>query len=284
MLLALKIKAAIVAAAVAASPVAVFVVTPNEESAPRTAITAPEMVEVPPGSFRYWQAGAFTRDGKPADAPPRMISVRRPIKAMRHQVSEAEYQRCVAERACPARARASDHSDLPAVMVSGRDADAYASWLSRRLGQRYRLPTDEEWTYVAGSRAPDEAPLARDARDPAKAWIARYEREVRLDPPTRNCGRPAVSAPTNTDYSISRAMCGNGQQAATAASRSMAPGPAQKIAACVSWKAGIAPTSPISSATPVPAVARPARRHAISASGWCESRSPRRGCPHGWLN
>lgn len=182
MLLALKIKAAIVAAAVAASPVAVFVATPSQESVRRAALAAPDMVEVPPGSFRYWEAGAFTRDGKPAAAPPRTVALRRPIAAMRYQVSEAEYGRCVAERACPPRAGAADRSDLPAVMVSGRDADTYAAWLSRRLGQRYRLPTDEEWTYFAGRRAPDEAPPARDARDPAKAWIARYEREARLDP------------------------------------------------------------------------------------------------------
>jgi len=39
--------------------------------------------------------------------------------------------------------------DHPVVCVSWQDAKAYADWLSRQTGERYRLPTQQEWLHVA---------------------------------------------------------------------------------------------------------------------------------------
>jgi formylglycine-generating enzyme required for sulfatase activity len=41
--------------------------------------------------------------------------------------------------------------DHPVVCVSFEDATAYAAWLSQKTGQRYRLPTDPEWHYLAAA-------------------------------------------------------------------------------------------------------------------------------------
>ena len=39
--------------------------------------------------------------------------------------------------------------EQPIVGVSWDDANAYATWLSKTSGQRYRLPSEEEWEYAA---------------------------------------------------------------------------------------------------------------------------------------
>jgi formylglycine-generating enzyme required for sulfatase activity len=144
-------------------------------------VEAPALVQLKPGSFQYWATGEFSRDGKPADSPQIAVQVMKPFAIMARQVSVAEYRRCVDDKACPAVPDEVGAEDRPAVMVSWRDAQAYAAWLSRKLGGHYRLPTDEEWTYAAASRAPDEGPLDRGADDPG-ARIRRYEREARLQP------------------------------------------------------------------------------------------------------
>lgn len=138
-------------------------------------IEPPALVQLKPGSFQYWEAGEFTRDGKLTDAPHLSVRISAPLSIMTHQISVDEYRRCEAEKACPTLIGEQTHADVPAVMVSWHDAHAYAAWLSKKTGANYRLPTDEEWTYAAGHRAPDEAPLG--AADAIARWVAQYDRE-----------------------------------------------------------------------------------------------------------
>jgi formylglycine-generating enzyme required for sulfatase activity len=136
------------------------------------------MVELASGSVAYRVAGDFTRAGKSSEAPLLRLSFARPLAIMAHQVSAADYQACVDDGAC----RTLDRDvvvaiDRPAVQVSWHDAAAYAAWLSRRTGAHYRLPTDEEWAFAAGTKFKDDG-LPADDNDPSRRWITRYERET----------------------------------------------------------------------------------------------------------
>jgi formylglycine-generating enzyme required for sulfatase activity len=170
----------LVAAAGFAGPLAITAALPGGNRDLAIVKDQPALIELVPGSVRYRVAGDFTRAGKPAEAPLVTAQIAQPLAIMKQQVTAAEYQRCVVEGAC--RALPSDDAqgaDRPAVTVSWRDADAYAAWLSRKTGEAYRLPTDEEWAYAAGSRYQDDN-LPVDGNDPSRRWLARYERESNL--------------------------------------------------------------------------------------------------------
>ena len=139
----------------------------------------PDLVELRAGTFRHRAAGEFSRDGTPVTAPLVTAAIKRTLAVMRHQVTAADFQRCVAAKACPVVDRDGAVPNLPIVNVSWRDAHAYASWLSRETGEHFRLPTDEEWAYAAGSWFQDDAlPEALDVGDPGQRALAIYEREA----------------------------------------------------------------------------------------------------------
>jgi len=51
--------------------------------------------------------------------------------------------------------------DHPVVCVSWNDAVAYAAWLSKRTGQDYRLPDDDEWLRAASGGGSGSTPCAQ---------------------------------------------------------------------------------------------------------------------------
>lgn len=174
----LNIKMMVLAAAGFAGPFAMTASLPDANPDIAKLGDEPALIELTPGSVRYRMAGDYTSDGRPAEAPLVSVRIAQPIAIMKQQVTAADYRRCVADGGCRAIPSAERNSgDRPAVMVSWRDADAYAAWLSRRTGESYRLPTDEEWAYAAGSRYQDDG-LPVDASDPSRRWLARYEREA----------------------------------------------------------------------------------------------------------
>lgn len=156
------------------------VLVPHNAAGAADAVAPPALVALKPGALQYWATGEFTHDGKPVDAPHVTVQIATPVAIMTHQVRVGDYSRCVADRACAPLADGQTRNDLPVVMVSFNDAQAYAAWLTKKTGAHYRLPTDEEWTYAAGSRAPNEAPLGK--ADAVARWVAQYTRESQTAP------------------------------------------------------------------------------------------------------
>jgi formylglycine-generating enzyme required for sulfatase activity len=162
-------------------------------------MSASDLVELrPSGAFRYRANGAFTRDGKAVTAPAVTLVLRRPLAFMRRQVTVAEYRLCFEAHACPTPDRDVPAPDRPLVKVSWLDAQAYASWLSRETGEHFRLPTDEEWAYAAGSRFRDDAlPDQLDSSDPGRRALALYDRDATREQITDKKPQPIGSFGAN---------------------------------------------------------------------------------------
>lgn len=191
MLIAFKLKLALACATGLAGPLALAPLV-MENGAPDVGLRdAQVVVELHHGPVSYRVNGDFTHAGKQASAPLVQVNLRRSLAIMRHEVSSADYQRCVDEGSC----RPLDRGvvvavDRPAVQISWHDANGYAHWLSRKTAETWRLPTDEEWAFAAGSKFKDDG-VAIDDNDPSKRWIARYEREAdraSSEPGTRTFG------------------------------------------------------------------------------------------------
>ena len=111
----------------------------------------PEMVVIPPGSFRM---GCLSDDDSCNDdeRPVRAVRIPRPFALSKHEVTFAAWDACVAAGGCAGH-RPEDggwgRGSRPVINVSWRDAQAYASWLSEETGEPYRLPSESEWEYAA---------------------------------------------------------------------------------------------------------------------------------------
>jgi formylglycine-generating enzyme required for sulfatase activity len=184
-----------VAALVAPIVVSVFAIG----HVPRASrVPLPDLAELPPGSLRYRASGEFTRDGKPVAAPIVTADINRTLAVMKHQVTAADYRRCVEAKACPAVDRDAAAPDRPAVKVSWRDAQAYASWLSRETGIHFRLPTDEEWAYAAAGRFKDEVlPEGFESSDPGQRALAIYDRGASREEVVDKAPKPIGSFGSN---------------------------------------------------------------------------------------
>jgi formylglycine-generating enzyme required for sulfatase activity len=111
----------------------------------------PEMVVVPAGRFMM---------GSPADEPEResnedpqrRVTIAKPFAVGKYAVTFAEWDACVANGGCGGYRPADEgwgRGDHPVINVNWDDAKAYVTWLSRKTGKSYRLPSEVEWEYVA---------------------------------------------------------------------------------------------------------------------------------------
>ncbi len=106
----------------------------------------PEMVMIPAGEFKMGSKG-FTASQD--ELPQHGVSV--PALAMsRYEITIAEYEQfATATNRKQPDLGGLNKANSPMILVSWDDANAYARWLSKETGKKYRLPTEAQWEYAA---------------------------------------------------------------------------------------------------------------------------------------
>lgn len=166
-------KTLVALAAIAGSVAVAAIVTGTRPPAP---VPGPQTVRIAPARIEVRPIGSFQRDGRTV-TPPLQVRAVGGFEIMRYQVSGADYAACVADGAC--RASRPVDGDMPQTHVSWRDATDYAGWLTVRTGRTWRLPSAAEWQLAAAERFGD-ASVETDGSDPARRWVAQYERGAGL--------------------------------------------------------------------------------------------------------
>lgn len=130
----------------------------------------PTLVVVPASPPRFEIGSPANEQGRLPSEELHAVSVKS-FAIGRFAVRTSEYMACVVAKGCPSPEwlePGNDNNiqtgtgvtyksmgayitgdDQPIVGISWDDANAYAAWLSKKTGHRYRLPSEAEWEYAA---------------------------------------------------------------------------------------------------------------------------------------
>ena len=117
------------------------------ELARRTPIE-PEMVEIPGGTFTM---GSADEDDEAYgfERPAHSVTIRS-FRMAKHEVTFEEYDKFAYDTGRrPPSDTGFGAGRRPVINVSWDDAKYYGTWLSKRTGKKYRLPSEAEWEYAA---------------------------------------------------------------------------------------------------------------------------------------
>jgi formylglycine-generating enzyme required for sulfatase activity len=114
------------------------------------------LVVVPAGAFEMGSTSEY-------EDPVHRVTIAKPFAMGRREVTFSEWDSCAASRACkPIHDRGWGRGDRPVLGVAWSDTKEFLDWLSKKTGQRYRLPSEAEWEYAARAGTTTEYWWGRD--------------------------------------------------------------------------------------------------------------------------
>lgn len=107
----------------------------------------PQMVLIKSGTFYFG-----SNIGEPDEKPASLKDIKKPFFIAKFEVTFAEYDLyCEDIGRLKPKDNGWGRGKKPVIYVSFEDAKSYASWLSKKTGKKYRLPTELEWEYALKS-------------------------------------------------------------------------------------------------------------------------------------
>jgi formylglycine-generating enzyme required for sulfatase activity len=111
----------------------------------RDCAECPEMVFIAPDSYKMGD-----RHGDKSEQPVHKVTLTQPFAIGKYEVTVNEWKACVNDKGCTYLPKTTGmEEDHPVRDISWTDAQQYVKWLSKKTGERYRLPTEAEWEFAA---------------------------------------------------------------------------------------------------------------------------------------
>jgi formylglycine-generating enzyme required for sulfatase activity len=118
--------------------------TRSQTTSFRDCAECPEMVFIASGSYKMGDS-----HGDKSEQPVHRVTLTKPFAIGKYEVTFNEWRACVNDKSCTYLPKTGMGEDHPVGDISWTDAQQYVKWLSKKTGERYRLPTEAEWEYAA---------------------------------------------------------------------------------------------------------------------------------------
>lgn len=118
------------------------------------------------------------------------------LYVQKYEVTVAEWNACHAAKACTLALHviaSQSEAEMPATGLSYPDVREYLAWINQTTGQNFRLPSLQEWEFMAAEVMPaDPDPIFTD---PALSWASAYL----LEPQTKRTLRAQGAFATTSE-------------------------------------------------------------------------------------